>query len=37
MRSFNNARSVERIIYGIIAYVLNTQSDMPEIHFTQFA
>lgn len=37
MRSFNNARSVERIIYGIIAYVLNQDSEMPEIHFTQFA
>jgi len=37
MRSFNNAKSVERIIYGIIAYVLNQNSEMPEIHFTQFA
>lgn len=35
MRSFNNARSVERIIYGIIAYVLNRQPDMPKTQFTQ--
>jgi putative transposase len=35
MRSFNNARSVNRIIYGIIAYVLNHNSDMPYEQFTQ--
>jgi len=29
MRSFNNTRSVERIVYGIIAYVLNNNQDMP--------
>jgi transposase-like protein len=37
MRSFNNTRSVERIIYGIIAYVLNDPTDMPNTQFTQFA
>lgn len=37
MRSFNNIQSVERIIYGIIAYVLNNQPDMPEREFTQVA
>jgi putative transposase len=35
MRSFNNAKSVERIIYGIIAYVLNQEADTPKIKFTQ--
>lgn len=35
MRSFNNAKSVERIVYGIIAYVLNDQPDMPLPQFTQ--
>lgn len=29
MRTFNNTKSVNRIIYGIIAYVLNQNSDMP--------
>jgi hypothetical protein len=29
MRSFNNTKSVERIIYGIITYVLNNPTDMP--------
>ena len=29
MRSFNNAKSVERIVYGIIAYVMNNNQDMP--------
>jgi transposase-like protein len=38
MRSFNNARSAERIIYGIIAYVLNQNPmEMPEYQFTQHA
>lgn len=37
MRSFNNTRSVERIIYGIIAYVLNNPTDMPNPQFTQLA
>jgi putative transposase len=37
MRSFNNIQSAERIIYGIIAYVLNTQQDVPQYHFTQKA
>jgi len=37
MRSFNNTKSVERIIYGIIAYVLNSPTDMPNPQFTQFA
>lgn len=36
MRAFNNSKSIERIIYGLIAYVLNRQSyrsvgqDMPQ-------
>lgn len=34
MRAFNNTKSVERIIYGIIAYVLNQQPDMPTYEFT---
>lgn len=29
MRSFNNCKSAERIIYGIIAYVLNQTQDVP--------
>jgi putative transposase len=43
MRSFNNAKSVERITYGIIAYVLNEKSyrsigeDMPYCQFTQLS
>jgi hypothetical protein len=37
MRAFNNSRSVERIIYGLIAYVLNQKQDMPENEFTQRA
>jgi len=37
MRSFNNISSTERIIYGIIAYVLNNQKDMPNNQFTQYA
>ncbi len=38
MRSFNNTRSAERIIYGIIAYVLNkTEKDMTHNYFTQDA
>ena len=37
MRSFNNIKSVERIVYGIIAYVLNNPTDMPNPQFTQFA
>jgi len=37
MRAFNNTKSVERIIYGIIAYVLNQQPDMPDTQFTQLA
>jgi len=36
-RAFKNAKSVERIIYGIIAYVLNQQPDMPDTEFTQSA
>jgi putative transposase len=35
MRSFNNARSAERIVYGIIAYVLNPKQDVPNCEFTQ--
>jgi transposase-like protein len=37
MRSFNNAKSAERIIYGLIAYVLNQSQDMPNYEFTQLA
>jgi len=37
MRSFNNSRSIERIIYGLIAYVINQPQDMPEIKFTQLS
>lgn len=38
MRSFNNARSAERIIYGLIAYVLNQKTeDVPIYQFTQEA
>lgn len=37
MRSFNNAKSAERITYGIIAYVLNNNPDMPNTEFTQVA
>lgn len=37
MRSFNNTKSVERIVYGIITYVLNNPTDMPMTQFTQFA
>jgi putative transposase len=38
MRSFNNARSAERIIYGLIAYVLNQNPmEMPTDQFTQDA
>ncbi len=29
MRSFNNLKSAERIVYGLIAYVLNQYQDMP--------
>jgi putative transposase len=37
MRSFNNPKSAERIIYGLIAYVLNQTQDMPKYEFTQLA
>jgi putative transposase len=37
MRSFNNARSAERIIYGIVAYVLDQPQDVPKYEFTQLA
>ena len=30
MRAFNNSKSIERIIYGLIAYVLNLQQDVPQ-------
>lgn len=35
MRTFNNQKSVERIIYGLIAYVLNQNQDSPIQQFTQ--
>lgn len=37
MRSFNNAKSAERIIYGLVAYVLNQTQDVPNHEFTQLA
>lgn len=37
MRAFNNSKSVERIIYGLIAYVLNQEQDVPENEFTQLS
>jgi putative transposase len=37
MRSFNNSRSIERIIYGLIAYVINQTQDMPQTEFTQLS
>ena len=37
MRSFNNSKSAERIIYGLIAYVLNQPQDVPKYEFTQLA
>jgi putative transposase len=37
MRSFNNSRSIERIIYGLIAYVINQTQDMPQNEFTQLS
>jgi putative transposase len=37
MRAFNNSRSVERIIYGLIAYVLNQKQDMLIHEFTQLS
>ncbi len=37
MRSFNNVKSAERIIYGLIAYVLNQPQDMPNYEFTQLS
>ena len=37
MRSFNNAKSAERIIYGLVAYVLNQTQDVPHHQFTQLA
>jgi len=35
MRSFTTVPSAERIIYGIVAYVLNYHPDMPMTEFTQ--
>ena len=35
MRSFNNSKSAERIIYGLIAYVINQPQDVPNYEFTQ--
>jgi putative transposase len=37
MRAFNNSKSAERIIYGLIAYVLNPKQDVPKNKFTQLA
>lgn len=37
MRSFNNAKSAERIIYGIIAVTINQHADMPMPISTQKA
>jgi len=35
MRSFNNVASIDRIVYGIIAYVLNHRQEVPDYQFTQ--
>ena len=37
MRSFNNVASIDRIVYGIIAYVLNQPQELPVYQFTQSA
>jgi putative transposase len=37
MRSMVNVRSTERMVYGIIAYVLNPQPETPKTDFTQLA
>jgi putative transposase len=37
MRSFNHVKSAERIIYGLVAYVLNQPQDVPHLQFTQLA
>jgi putative transposase len=37
MRSFNNTRSIERIVYGLVAYVLNQHQGVPNYQFTQNA
>jgi transposase-like protein len=37
IRSFNHAKSAERIIYGLVAYVLNQPQDVPHIQFAQLA
>ena len=37
MRSFNNVASIDRIVYGIIAYVLNQPQEVPVYQFTQSA
>jgi transposase-like protein len=34
-RKFNNAGSVDRIVFGIVAYVLESKQDMPKNQFTQ--
>ena len=37
MRSLVNGRSTERIVYGVIASVLNPQPEMPAAEFMQLA
>ena len=37
MRTFNNSKSIERIVYGLIAYVINQPQDMSQIEFTQLS
>lgn len=37
MRSFNNEKNIERIVYGLVAFVLNRHEDVPECLFTQNA
>jgi len=37
MRAFNKSKSIERIIYDLVAYVLNQQQDMPVLEFTQLS
>ena len=37
VRTFNNSKSIERIVYGLIAYVINQPQDMSQIEFTQLS
>jgi len=37
MRSFNNSKSAERIIYSLIAYASNQKQDMPKNKLARLA